>query len=146
MELEELNSRLDKLEEYSSLTELNKKILITHFENPKLNQTEVSNLIDCSRITVNRFYNSKEFEILTKELGEVKKIELVALSLKTLEECLNSKSDQIRLAASLKILGDVGILKDSPKIDNSKKIIHLEWKKENADNSILPPRLSVSST
>lgn len=143
--LEQLEDKIANLDEYKELSELNRNILHTHFDNPKLTQLEIANLLKCSRITVNRFFNSPEFEVLTREIGKVRKNELVPLAIDAFRECLTSKSEQIKLSASIRILEDLDILKrEVSKIDNSKKIINLEWKKD--ANSIHPPELSRIGT
>lgn len=138
--IEEINNELLELEEYKNLTDLQRQILVERFENSSLTQEEISEKLDCSRITVSRFLNSKEFEVLSKELGRIKKHNLIPLALKTLEDCMLAKNEGVRLQASLKVLEDSGIIQDSPRTDNSKKIIVMQWKqdKNNGTDNSLP--------
>ena len=76
-ELNKLKNRLEELEDYKSLTELERRILILHFEEPKLNQKELSDKLDCHRVTVCNFFNSQEFENLNREFGKLKKSSLI---------------------------------------------------------------------
>lgn len=136
-EIEEINkTKLEELEDYRQLTDLQKSILNLHFEEPRLTQEQIGNKLNCHRITVNRFFQSQEFDNLAKEVGKINKTYLISLSLKTIEECLNSKSEQVRLMAAKLVLGDSGVVTEGIKSDNSKKVINIQWKEANASNTV----------
>lgn len=142
-----VSERLESLEEYKTLTELQRKLLSIHFENPYLNQKELAEKAGCKRLSVYKLFHTKAFEAINLELGNIVKTELIPVALRTLKECLNSKSEQVRLQAAVKILSDASILKETPRIDNSKKAIILQWRDgTEVSHTILPASEASGST
>ena len=118
---------IQALEEWKSLTNEQKQIILAHVAEPSLSKNALAARFNVQPKFVYRLFSSKAFDRISLELAEMAKQELRLKALQTLDDCLASDKPAIRLAAAKMILGDSGVIKEQPKQIKKEQAINVTW-------------------
>lgn len=127
--------RLQALDEFKSLSTLQKKVVYGRLENPDLKPRELAKKIGIETPIISRLFASKKWDRIAEELADLEKKELMFMALKTMRDCLTSKSEQVRLTAATTILKDAGVIKAEVKTVKQDNKIMVVWQ-----NGEQPPK------
>lgn len=109
-ELLDMSERLQSLEEYSGLTDLQKSICYIHVQEPSLNKAELARRAGCDRGTIYEFFASKKWDAINRELAQQQLRELVQLSIHTLKKSMLHGTSSVALDAATRVLVNAGLL------------------------------------
>lgn len=127
----DLIERLDSIDEFQGLTDLNKRIIVEKLKNPEITVLGLAKKAGCSRETVHKLFRSEAYDSIDREfaIGAVRGLRHLAAS--TLKKAMLSDNIKVATDAAVRVLHSEGILKDAAKEINKNTSISVSWGNKN---------------
>ena len=106
----DLSNKLESSKEWHKLTELQKKICLTHWINPKLNKTEISKEVGCSVQTVYGFFSTPVYHKIALEIDKLDFRQIVELAKEALKDALQNGSPAVKGKLAVEVLKSPGMV------------------------------------
>lgn len=135
----DLANKLESSKDWYKLTELQKKICLTHWLNPTWNKTEIAKELGCSTQTVYSFFNTPVYNKVALEIDRLDFIEIRRLAIKALKAALVEGGPRVAGKLAVDVLRSEGIMTDSPAVVPDSKVT-VSWGSEvDEPKNTLPP-------